>query len=155
MMRGYLSEAALLESEIRDLESEKNNILDAIIANPDIKGDLKERLSETKERIEEREERLRNHKKNLEGVSVSQESVQGFLDSVFKGGNGANANAKIIDSMVGRVELYDTGEITIYLNISGDKEEQKKRTLPDGSVRMIRLVTRMRFERMNVSVKGI
>ena len=92
---------------------------------------------------------------NPEREEISEKSIEGFLDAIFSGGEYGDSPARIIDSMVSRVELCDNGEITISLNIMGERELEREKTLHDGSVRMIRLVTRMRFERMNVSVKGI
>lgn len=154
-MRGSLSEAALIECELDELKEKKRKALDALISNPELARDIRERVEEINHGIEEKEERLREHKANLERVEISEGSVQGFLDAIFSGDACGDSTAKIMGSMVSRVEIRDDGEITIALNIMGDEEIRHEKTLHDGSVRMIRLVTRMRFERMNVSVKGI
>ncbi len=129
--------------------------MDALIANPELANDIKGRVEEINHDIEEKEERLKEHRANLERVEISEKSIEGFLDAIFSDGECGDSKARIIDSMVSRVELSDSGEVTISLNIMGDEEIRHEKTLHDGSVRMIRLVTRMRFERMNVSVKGI
>lgn len=155
IMRGTLSDVSLIECELDELKEKKRKAVDALIANPELANDIKERVDEINHEIEGKEERLREHKVNLERVEISEESVQGFLDAIFSGDACGDSSAKIIGSMVSRVEIRDDGEVTISLNIMGDKEITHEKTLRDGSVRMIRLVTRMRFERMNVSVKGI
>ncbi len=45
--------------------------------------------------------------------------------------------------MVSRVEVRDSGEITISLNIMGDEEMRHEKTLHNGSVRIIRLVNQL------------
>lgn len=155
IMRGTLSEVSLIECELDELEGKKRKAIDALIGNPELSGDIKGRIKEINREIEEKEARLREHKANLEGVRIDEQSVQGFLDAIFSGDACDDSSTKIIDSMVSHVELRNNGKATIALNIMGDKEIKHEKTLRDGSVRMIRLVTRMRFERMNVSVKGI
>ena len=140
IMRGALSEASLIECELDELKERKRKALDALIANPELASDIKGRVEEINHDIEEKEERLKEHKANLQRVEISEKSVEGFLDAVFSDGGCGDSKARVIDSMVSRVELRDNGEVTISLNIMGDEEIRHEKTLHNGSVRMIRLV---------------
>lgn len=141
------------QDELKDLEKRKANVMKALEINPNLAKDIEPKIDELNAQISGDKERIATISSEVKASEVDKDSVKYMVNTLIfgkgKDWEKEQIARNVITILVDRVVIYESNKIEIYFNINKNASSKK-----DGAYEQL-MVTRIGFEPMYVSVKGI